>query len=445
MIKSVSATTRNGISYTVDDSSSMEAWTNWLLGIETSLYLYDDQGDMFFDNEKFDDEQDSLQFVTARFNANGTTWTARGSTTPGGGDSQPLAVSTSNGTTTVAWDVLRSSDGTAYDLMTDGFESFGQPIASAAVLLDDNGGYLLHMTAPQAVFNGTSRLNAEGNPVIIVVELTTGERYIASSLTNGADNQGPILFGASQRTQDSNGGALTDLPFDINLQTNVASHMTYAGWNLVGNDRNSGFADSSGDTPDILPRGVSEDNVIFGSDIDLDGVYAMNQFAFWYDFENDGVWNSDDDDDVPFDGLVIDINCLDYIAFTMTSDGVQVASPRTMDGITAFTGGYGFGFFNGEGADLGVSMFGPSVGTGAIFNGADVEDLNNNATLGWILNTAAMDQTGAAFLTSNQADFNIEFNRTDDDEVDITTGAVGGGDQDSVNAGQAYVTHYPEQ
>jgi hypothetical protein len=446
VIKSASATTKNGIFYTIDDSSSREAWTNWLLGIETTIYLYDSQGDMYFENDKFNDSQDSIEFVTAKFNTSGSTWTAKGSTTPSGNDSQPLAISTANGTTQTGWDVLRSSDGTAAALMNSGFQVFGQPIASAAVLLDDDGDYLLHMTAPESVFNGTSRLNAEGWPVIIVVELTTGERYICSSLTNGADNQGPIIFGASQRDQTSGGDALSDLPFNINLATNVGTGWAFPGWNLIGDNRDSGFANKSTDIPDVLPRGVTSGNVVLGTDVTLSRVWAVNQFPFFYDLDEDGVWNSDDDDSSPFDGLVIDVNCLDFVAFSMTSDGVQVASPSSPAGITAFTGGYGLGFFNGEGDTLGLFLFGPAISAGNIFNSSDVDDLNNNATLGWILNTAANDSTAAIFLSSNQADFNIEFNRTSASMVDITTAATGGGgDQDSVNSGQAYVTHYPEQ
>ena len=445
VIKSATGTTRTGIRFTNTDNSSLSAWTNWLLGIETELYLYDEQGDMYFENSKFNDFQDSLQYVTARYNANGSTWTARGETTPSGSDSQPAAVSVTNGSTTSGWDVLRSSDGTARSLMSNGFVVNGQPIASSAVLLDDNGGYLLHMTAPESIFNGTSRLNAEGWPVIIVVELTTGERYICSSLTNGADNQGPILFGAQQRDQDSNGGALTDLPFNINLATNVATGTAYPGWNLMGVDRNAGFADRSSDIPDVLPRGVTSGNVVLGTDVDLDNVFALNQFPWFIDSNGDGEWTSADDGGTPFGDIQVDINCLDYVAFTMTSDGVSVASTTAPAGITAFTGGYGFGLFNGSTDSWGMFMFGPSVGSGTIFNSSDVADLNNNATLGWILNTAANSETAANFLTNNQADFNIEFNRTSASMVDITTAATGGGDQEEVNSGQAYVTHYPEQ
>ena len=444
VIKSASGT-MSSLVFTVDDDGSLEAWTNWLLGIETSLYLYDDHGDMYFENEKFDNSQDSTQSVSARFNANGSTWTARGVTTPTGVDSQPDSVNTTNGRTTTGWDVLRSSDGTARSLMANGFIVGGQPIASAAVLLDDDGGYLLHMTAPEAVFNGSSRLNAEGWPVIVVVELTTGERFICSGLTNAADNNGPILFGASQLDQDSDGEALSDLPFNINLATNVATHEAFPGWNLMGDDRDSGFANRSADIPDVLPRGVDDDNVVLGTDIDLNNDFALNQFPFFADTNGDGDWTSADDGS-PFDGIVIDINCLDYIAFVMTSDGVQVASPSAPGGITALTGGYGFGLFNGTPGDWGLFMFGPSRGSGNIFNSGDVEDLNNNATLGWILNTASNSESAANFLSNNQADFNIEFNRTSATEVEITTAASGGGgDQDSVNSGQAYVTHYPEQ
>lgn len=443
VIKSVSGS-MSSINFTVSDSSTLEAWTNWVLGIESDLYLYDDQGDMYFENEKFNDSQDSLQFVTAKFNATGSTWTAKGTTTSSGVDSQPDSVSTTNGRTTSGWDVLRSSDGTARSLISNGFSVGGQPIASSAVLLDDNGGYLLHMTAPESLFNGSSRLNAEGWPVIIVVELTTGERFICSSLTNGADNLGPIPFGASQLDQTNSGAALSDFPFNINLATNVGKNHAYPGWNLMGIGRDTGFADKSSDVPDILPRGVDENNVVLGTDVDLDNIFALNQFPWFVDSNGDGDWTSADDGD-PFDGIRVDINCLDFIAFTMTSDGVQVASPATPAGITAFTGGYGYGLFNGSSSAWGMFMFGPSRGAGNIFNSADIADLNNNATLGWILNTASNSETAALFLSNNQADFNIEFNRTGAAAVDITTAATGGGDQTSVSSGQAYVTHYPEQ
>jgi len=440
-IKSVSGSTGN-ITFAVDDDSSMEAWTNWYLGLSQYIYMYDDQGGMFFENFKDDEDQDSIQFVDPRISSSGVSWTARGVTTPGGGDSQPFDVRAQNGTARIVWDVLRSGDGTASSLYDDGFDVGGQPIASSAVLLEDGGEYLLHMTAPVSALNGASRLNAEGWPVIVVVELTTGERFAVSGLLNAADNQGPILFGANQLDQTSNGQALTDLPFDVNLQNNVGVASAFPGWNLVGHDRNSGFAARSNDIPDVLPRGVASNDVVLGTDTNLPSTFALNQFPLFVDDNGDGEWTSADDGD-PFDGIVVDINCTDYIAFTMTSDGVQVASPRSRAGILTFVGGYGYGLFNGSSDNWGIFQFGPQISAGNIFNSSDVADLNNNATLGWILNTAANSESATNFLTNNEADFNIEFNRTSATMVDITTAATGGaGDQAAVNRGQAYVTHY---
>jgi hypothetical protein len=437
--------TQSSVTFSVSDPDSTAAFTNWVLGLSEFVYLYDSQGDMFFQNVKRNDSQDSLQLVTPKFTSfESVTWTGKGVTTPGGVDSVPAAVTSTTGTTRLAWDVLRSGDGTAASLFNDGYDPEGAPIVSSTVLTADDGSYLLHVTAPVSALNGTSRLNAQGWPVIIVVELPTGERYIATSLTNASDAGGPILFGAQQRSQTSAGDALSDVGFDINLQTGVNIEQVHPGWNLLSNDRNSGYAKASANVPDVLPRGLTSTNVVLGTLLNIPNDQALSQFCFFIDDDGDGLWTSGDDDSSRLDSVLVDVNCTSYIAFVMNSDGVAVSSPRSPGGITTVVGGYGLGVLNRSSDTWGAFQFGTRISQGTVFNSADIDDLNNTATAGWALVTAANSQTPAAFLTANSADFIIEFNRTSDTAVNITTfDSAGDGDAGGVNRGQAYFVHFP--
>lgn len=426
--------TMNGVRVTVSDSGSINAITNRLFNIETQLFLIVDNSEMFFVNDK-----DGVGFVDAILtvninanNANNITFTATGvfvGTT--------VNASASQGTIALAWDVLRSGDGTAFSLFNDGFQHMAQPIASAAVVTGDDGAYLLHMTSPISAFNGV--FNAAGWPVIVVVELPGGERFAVTSLLNGIDNLGAITFQSLNRQSDpfnSNG----NLILDPNLG-NMAKRGLYAGWNILANDRNSGWQATANSV--VLPRGVM--NVITGTT--LSNTNPLDQFVYFIDHNEDGVWTSADDDSFRFDGIAVSTGALDLFTFVMNSNGVRVGNA-----IRSFTGGYAAGVFNTAGGGspyrIGVFQFGPQIDDSAtsVFSAITGTGSfpDNNITLGWALVTAPngpLTDPGA-FLAGNATDFLIIFNRTGHSNVDIRTFSIsGGGDATEVNRGDALFLH----
>ncbi|MEC9374509.1 MAG: hypothetical protein VYC34_11730, partial [Planctomycetota bacterium] len=381
-----------------------------------------------------------LGLVVNANNITNVSFTGRGVTTSGGADSQPAVVQVSGGMVRMGWDVLRSGDGSAYDLFDDGVGS--RPIASTAVLTDDSGAYTLHMTAPIAAFNGLSRFNAVGWPVIIIVELPTGERLAASSVLNKIGGGGALTFNPNNRRQENDGSASGATTFNINLD-NVGVECLWNGWNLLKFARQSGYATAANQLP-TLPNGIEMAEVASAST--LSNTRPLQQFVYFEDDNEDGEWTADDDNFAgSFDSIMIDPNCFNHFAFTLTSRGVQVSSAfngRFSTGITSVVGGYAVGFFNGHGGKLGVFQFGAPLTSSTIFSSAYV---NNNLTLGWALVTYVPQgdtDTIAEFFTANSgADFAIEFNRTDHDEVSIRTSDDGSGDLDEV-ACQALFVHY---
>lgn len=414
--------TMNNLSFVISDTSSLNAMTNVILGLEEFVYLYDEQGDMYIRNYKDDNGQTSITQLTVNANnlAN-VTFTGKGTTTPSQGTS-PTNTSVSGGQVSTFWDVLRSSDGTARSLLSNGVGD--EPIASTAVISDDSGLYRLHMTAPISAFTGLSRLNAVGWPVIIVVELPTGDRMAASSLLNKIGGGGALLFNPNNRRQNSNGTAAGDTVFDINL-FRVGTECVWSGWNLLQFPRQSGFATSSSNVP-VLPRDLDSSEVVTSTT--LANATTLSQFVYFFDDNEDGVWTADDDDGGRFDGIVIDVNCLPYFGFTLTNRGVQVSSAfngRFSNGITNLVGGYAVGFFNGyNSSKIGVFQFGaPITAPGPVFT--STTSLNNNTTLGWFLVTSVSanpTQTPVQFFTVNpNTDYLILFDRTSHSDVNIAT------------------------
>jgi len=444
----------NNVSFVTQETSSLYAFTNFLLGLSEFIYLYDDQGDMFVRDFKGDLSQDSLLGLTVNFNnvAN-ISFTGRGTTTPLGVDSQPTTATLSNGRAEVCWDVLSSSDGTAHSLFNDGFGS--TPISSVAVTTDETGAYLLHMTAPVSDFN--PRLDTTGNPVIIVVELPSGERFAASGLVNSIANEGLIGFDPLNRTQDQDDSASDRFSFDINL-ANVGSVDIWGGWNLLSFARQSG-ASTTNQMP-VIPAGNSSDNVVSGIN-SLPLASPLSQFVYFVDEDENGVWtNADDSSPGQFDSLIIDANCIPHFAFTLTSRGAFVRSAfqgARQGSIDNLIGGYGLGFFN-AGVDgvsqpqkLGAFQFGAPIPAGAPFGAGDFP--NTNVTLGWALisNVVSNPQTPTEFFNTNSdADFLIIFDRTghasneSSDAVQISTAdAAGDGDTQEVG-NQALFVHYED-
>ena len=153
-----------------------------------------------------------------------------------------------------------------------------------------------------------------------------------------------------------------------------------------------GFATATNQIP-VLPRDVDEDDVILQTDlVTRDLVFPLSQFVYFNDDDEDGDWTANDDDDGPFDGIIIDVRCIEHFAFVLTSRGVQSSSSyngRFTNGITHVVGGYAVGFFNGEMdgggmMKLGVFQFGTALTPGEIFTTSDTFP-NSNLTLGWAL------------------------------------------------------------
>ncbi|TVQ31700.1 MAG: hypothetical protein EA376_08535 [Phycisphaeraceae bacterium] len=444
--------------FVLTDAGSLNAMNNFLLGIAEFVYLYDDGGTMFLRNDKSEGNfnvgqagaRSISQLTINAGNLANVTFNARGVTTSGG--FSPTTTNVTNGRVQVVWDVLRSADGTASSLFNDGFGA--RPLSSTAVVTDEPGSgnnYLLHTTAPINAFTGLPRLNAIDWPVIIVVELPNGERYPVSSLLNAVDGMGPISFNPANRRQTAAGLGSPDRSFNINL-ANVGSQEIWGGWNLMAFPRRSGFATSTGVLP-VLPRSVVTGDVRVGAP--LTNVTPLSQFVFFNDDNGDGVWTFADDDAAPFDSIIVDVNCIQHFAFTMTSRGVQVSSAhagRFSNTITSLVGGYAVGFFNGERSGgmpdkLGAFQFGPMITPGAIF-GSGAPFPNSNVTLGWALATNVPDgetDTRTEFFANNtRADFYIQFDRTGHNLVDISTGATASGvasDSETVRL-QGLFVHY---
>lgn len=419
--------TMGNLPFVLTSSSSMEALTNAFFGLKEFAYLYDDQGSMFVENFKFDDDQDSITFLTINAtNIASVTVTGRGTTTPGGVDTAPVATSLTAGSMQMGWRLLGSNDGSVRSLYVDGVGR--TPIFSAAVIGDDSGAFRLHVSAPVSAFNGLARLNAAGWPVIIVVELPTGERYAVSSLLNKVGGGGALTFNPNNRRQNTDGSAASATTFNINL-ANVGAQTVWGGWNLLAFPRQSGFSTAAAQNP-VLPRSIDASEVVTGSTLPL--ATTLSQFAYFIDSNGDGVWTAADDDNDFFDSFIIDVNSIRHIAFTLNSRGVQVSSARgdgrTSNGITSLVGGYAVGFFNGDEtfgppSRIGVFQFGEPIVPGEIFTTA-ARFPNNNVTLGWALatNVAATSQTPVQFFTNNTlSDFLIEFNRVGHNEVNVTT------------------------
>ncbi len=422
--------TVNNVSFAITEQASLDAVTNVVIGAEEFAYLYNDGGEMFIRNEKSsafltgDGLRTISQLQINVSNLENASFQARGASQNAAAGTGSTNVNVTNGRISFSWDVLRSSDGTAKSLYVDGVGA--APIVSSAVLEDDSGNYSLAMGAPVNDFNG--RLDTRGFPVIIVVELPTGERFAASGLANSVDGNGPLEFDPNNRKQDSSGAASGATEFDINL-ANIGQDNLYNGWNLLGFARQSGFAVSNNGVP-VLPRDVESAEVVVGTDLPL--VFPLSQFVYFIDDDGDNVWTASDDDSDPLDGVIVDANCIEHFAFVMTSRGVATSSAfkgRFTSNIQGLVGGYAVGFFNGEmdGANnvtLGVFQFGAAIGTGSIFT-TQAPFPNNNTTLGWALASNTTEGDPSAFFTNNPgADFFIEFDRSSHTEVNITVGSM---------------------
>lgn len=360
---------------------SAEAFTNFLLGIEPFVYLIrDEDNNQDYTNNKFvslDDDNDfareTIQLTINATNLANVTFTGRGETS---------TQQVTNGRVTLAWDVLRSDNGTLQDLYEDGFSTYynnGNVIKSAAVVTGSDGRFRLHHSAPSSVFDGNNLLNGVGKPVILVVELPSGERFAVSSLLSSV-NGAPLLFQTAQRSQQTGGQANNATTFNINL-ANVGVQSFYEGWNLLPFNRQGGWAATAAARP-VRPAEVDESEIVVptsATPIPL-GASAVEQFVLFQDFNGDGRWTRDEDSN--FTGIVIDSDLYRFFFFTMSSGGVQVNA-----GINNLIGGYALGVFNDDywQDSWGVFQFGAPFTGNVLFSSASAATTfpNNATTQGW--------------------------------------------------------------
>jgi hypothetical protein len=460
-IYSVSAT-HNNVPFSVnayDDSSSLDAWNRWLFGSREFVYLgRNDENFQSYENDKDDFDtndddaintyKDIIALTINATNLTNITFTGTGET---------AADKVTNGRARILWDVLRTDDGDIDELYSfyDGVEPFfGEPIRSSAVVLGSDGRFELHMSAPISAFDGKSRLSGIGRPVILVVELPDGKRFVVSTVTTSV-NGAPILFNVQNRTQTA-GQANNATIFNIQLD-NVGMEHINTGWNLVPNNRAFGYAINAGARP-IRPNGVSEANIFVPSAASPLQPFtsALHQFVIWGENNEDGMWTRDEDSSMS--QFWVDPNVFDLFYFVMTSRGVQMGSA-----IDGFTGGYALAAFNTclNYCQYGVFQFGAPLTGNTLFSGADAATTfpNNATTQGWGLFTskAAFNPATAIGGTNNpDLDFLFIFRnngnqagslnrpRIEVSSLDLLapTGTDNPNDTTQIDAGQAFFGHF---
>jgi len=341
------------------------------------------------------------------------------------------------GTIEMSWDVWRSSNGTVDRFWSSGFDFFGDPILSRTVITGQNGRFELFVSAPLAAFGKSSFLDATGRPIILICELPNGKRFALSSLLSSV-NGPPILFNAVNQDQKGDGTAPSATTFNFNLD-NVGTTWAFEGWDGIPFNRNSGFAESSGNRP-LRPAGLNDSDIQVGTQLPM--THALDQFVFWEDFNGDGMWTASDDSD--FSDIRISAACIDHMAFTMTSFGVQFG-----EGINNLVGGYGFLFFNNESSPIGIFQFGPPRSGNAFF-AAGNDFPNSSSTQGWgfLTSPATFDPITGITASNPLMDFCLRFDNNNGtftvESIDLAnpTGTNNINNASSINAGDAAFYHF---
>ncbi len=414
--------------YSSEASDSIDAFTNVLLGFRSFLYLQrDHDNDQLFTNFKYNDSDsdengsgiltDTIDITLNARNLSRITFT-------GQGESRDDRVT---GSVTLAWRLLRGSS-TVGGLIRNGYSGDGGSILLSETVISEAGGrYELYVSGTGSSFTG-GPLASLDRPVIVWCPLPTGERYALSAIytsasTNDFDGDGIVgdglIFAPHNLTQDDDGTASDAWTVNFSL-ANVSSKQIWSNdWTMVPFSSASGFANSSRDIPE-LPNGVAEGNVTTGSML---AASPMEQFVFWDDNDNDGIWDSDDGS---FNNtLFIDFDTIDHMRFNLTTNGIQMGS-----GMTQAIGGYGIGVLNISSDNYGVFQFGAPIASGPVFAANPISGSAANATQGWLLvSTSAESMPATNFFTTNTgSDYIIFFNNQGDDGISVRSLSVTPGD-----------------
>lgn len=388
------------ISSEAETSQSINSFTNWMLGLASHVFLtrdVDNQQQYSNVKENEDDDEstgiltDVIDLDINASNLTKVTFTGTGETT-----NDKVA----SGTLTLCWSVLKSDDGTLIDLINSGFDDSGEPIVSSTVITNGAGEYGLHVGAPVGALTGNNRLTTVNWPVIIWVEEPNGVRTVVSSV-NTSVNGAPVLFSPTNTTQNSDEEGFATL-FNANL-TNVGTSWIRPGWNAVPFPNAGGNSSSNVATAD-LANGVTTANVRVAPFLPF--ANALEQFVYFDDTNEDGMWTSADDGGTRFGGLIVDSDCIPSYAFTMDTAGI-----KTGNNITRLTGGFGFGFFNGTFNEYGVFQFGAPLNPATPFT----DFPNSNTTQGWGLFTIDNDSDLSGF------DYVVSFQNLGGGEFSVTS------------------------
>jgi len=448
-VKRVTAT-HNNVTFTYERTSgddtlpsqrSLQSLTNWLLELEPFVYLQRGPNNVrVFSNTPESDGDPDYDFLTDTIQMQFNTANLAAIRFSGTGETNSDRVT--NGLLELAWDVPRSADGSTAAMYNSGFDLDGAPIWSTATVTAADGSYDLYVSAPIASFTGRNRLSSQLNPVIIIAELPSGERYPVSSLVSSI-NGDPIRFQPQNRTQQANRNASNAIQFDIDI-SRAGAERIFPGWNTVPFARRSGWATSTIRRP-TLPSGITTANVVLGQNLLAAG--PLDQFVYWIEDANDdgvgldGIWTADDDRAHPLDSIIIDADQIRSFAFTMTNFGVQFGQ-----NINNLVGGYAFGFFNGTDNSYGVFQLGQELNQSTVFPTAGFP--NNTITNGWVLATVstAFPNANGFFPANNRTDFILVFQNTGDGfnvgSRDSTNSANNPNDLGSIERNTPAFIHY---
>jgi len=424
---------------------SLNAFTNWLQGIRTDVYLHRQANNaQIFTNTKTnpfnqqnffgDTKSDNSTLVDSiRMQINGTRLTSI--TFTGTGEQSTDRVR--SGRLDLAWDVYRSFNGTLDNYYRFGYFWGQQPVYAGVGVVDNAlGRAAFAVSRPVSQFGATSRFNSIAKPLIFVVELPDGQRFAVSSVllaSNTNDHDGdnavgdPILFEAQVlRSNNSDGSARDGLTLNFDLRR-VGSHIVYPEWNLVPIDRASGVVAGSNSNLPALPAGVTTANIVSYNTAQFPFASPLSASVFWAEagagFNGlgnpligayDGKWTAADDFTGPFSTIGLDENLVTNFVFTLTTRGVQLGN-----GITSAVGGYGVAFYNNANLsggnnlnNFGVFQFGTQLAQTSVFASNPINSGNSRSGNGWILGTVTnpFDPASGFFSANAGSDYFIAFN-----------------------------------